>query len=253
MVPFERQQRILEQLAVRGFARVKDLAPILGVHEMTIRRDLDVLAEQGLISRVRGGARIAEQASLEVAYHLRASRNTEAKARIARAALELIQDGDTVALDASTTVLALAKILGARSVQAIATSLDAANALAAQNIPFTFVGGTFNPSARSFVGPLATVALAHLHADKAFFSAKGFTTRAGFTDAHLLEVECKQRLIASANMVVALVDHSKFGRQALATIVALEQVDVLITDREPEPEIRQALEAADVRLIVSSG
>lgn len=251
MSPFERQQRILEQLALRSFVRVKDLAASLNVHEMTIRRDLDVLAEQGMVSRIRGGARIAEQASHEVTYQLRASINTDAKARIASAALELIQDGDTVALDASTTVLALAKLLGARSVHTIVTSLDAANVLAAQNLPFTFVGGTFNPSARSFVGPLATHALSRLHADKAFFSAKGFTVHSGFTDANLLEVECKEYLIRSANMAIALVDHSKFGHQALTTIAGLNETDILITDHMPDVEIREALENADVRLIVA--
>ncbi|WP_299429592.1 DeoR/GlpR family DNA-binding transcription regulator [uncultured Meiothermus sp.] len=248
---FERHQRILEQLTLRGFIRVKDLAPALGVHEMTVRRDLDALAEQGLVSRLRGGARIAEQASHEIAYHLRSASNTESKARIARAALELIQDGDTVALDASTTVLALAKILGSRSVQAIVSSLDAANVLASQNVPFTFIGGTFNPSARSFVGPLATSALARLHADKAFFSAKGVTVQSGFTDANLLEVESKEQLVKSAQMVIALIDHSKFGKQALTSIVGLDQTDVLITDRRPDAEMLQALENADVRLIVA--
>jgi DeoR/GlpR family transcriptional regulator of sugar metabolism len=101
------------------------------------------------------------------------------------------------------------------------------------------------------VGPLATSALVRLHADKAFFSAKGVTVQSGFTDANLLEVECKEQLIKSAQMAIALIDHSKFGRQALTSIIGLDQTDVLITDQSPDAEMLQALENADVRLIVA--
>jgi DeoR/GlpR family transcriptional regulator of sugar metabolism len=251
--PAERHEFILSEAFAHKRVRIKDLASRLGVHEITVRRDLDALSEQGLLERTHGGARLRTRASDEVAYSLRLNQHSDAKTRIALAALELVQDGDTIALDASTTVLALAGMLGVRNVTAIATSLDAANALASANVPFTLIGGTFHARARSFVGPLATATLKKLHPDKVFFSSKGFTLEAGFTDAHLPETEMKEQLIKSGSLIVAMLDHTKFGRTALNTITSLERVDVLVTDKEPSREVMDALEMADIRLVVYGG
>lgn len=245
----ERQHLILRRALAGRVVKIKDLAAELGVHEMTVRRDLDQLAEQGYLERVHGGARLLEKASEEVAHQLRATKNTEAKDRMARAALDLIQDGEVVALDASTTALALARILHARRVSAIVSGLDAANVLAANNVPFAMVGGNFHAPARSFVGAFFMDTIARLHPDKVFFSAKAFSPEIGFTDAHLPEVGAKQALIRSASTVVAMLDASKFARRALATIATLGEVDVLVTDQPPPADVRAALDAADVKLV----
>lgn len=247
----ERQELILRRALAERVVRIKDLAAALGVHEMTVRRDLDALAELGFLERVHGGARILDKASEELSHQLRAAKNTEAKERIARAALSLIQDGDVVALDASTTVLALARILHARQVTAIVTSLDAANALASSGVPFAMVGGNFHAPARSFVGAFFMEMMSRLHPDKVFFSAKAFSPETGFTDPHLPEVGAKQSLIRAGGTRVALLDSSKFGRRALATIATLDQVDALITDAPPAEEVRVALDAADIQLTVA--
>lgn len=230
MTSEERQQEILRHVLARRTVKVKDLAQEYGVHEMTIRRDLDVLAENGRIRRVHGGARLGERAGEEVSYSLRRGQNIEAKNRIAAAALTMISDGDVIALDASTTSLALARQLGQRDVQVIVTSLDIAETLAAQGVRFILAGGLFHAPARSFVGPLTERALAGLNVDKAFFSARGFTAEAGFSDPHLPEVEVKASLIRRAGTVVALMDRSKFGRTALARIASVDEIDVLITE-----------------------
>ena len=117
-----------------------------------------------------------------------------------------------VALDASTTSLALARLLGGREVSAIVTGLDAAEALAAGGVPFILAGGAFHPPARSFVGATVERTLDRLNPDKAFFSAKGFTPETGFADPHLPEVEVKASLVRGAGTVVALLDASKMGR-----------------------------------------
>ncbi|ABF43890.1 MULTISPECIES: DeoR/GlpR family DNA-binding transcription regulator [Deinococcus] len=248
----ERQHLILRRALAERVVKIKDLAAELGVHEMTVRRDLDQLAEQGLLERVHGGARLLEKTSEEIAHQLRVTTNTEAKAQLARAALALIEDGDVVALDASTTALALARILHARQVTAILTGLDAANVAAQNGVPFLMVGGNFHAPARSFVGAFFMATMAKLHPDKVFFSAKAFSPGTGFTDAHLPEVGAKQALIASGGTRIALLDASKFGGRALATIATLDQVDVLITNRPPSAETRAALDAADIRLIVTA-
>ena len=251
-----RQQDILRRALTLKVVRVKDLAAEFGVHEMTVRRDLDALCEAGKLSRVHGGARLLDQTSQELSHQLRAGQNVDAKERIARAALDLIQDGDTVALDASTTCLALARLLpslhgNGRQVQAIACSLDAANALAAGGVPFLMVGGNFHAPARSFVGAFFMDTMQRLHPDRVFFSAKAYTPDTGFTDPHLPEVGAKQALVRSGGSAVALLDSSKFGRRALATIATHANVDVVVTDAPPSDEIRRRLEADDVRLMVA--
>ncbi len=249
----ERQQDILRRAVMDRVLRVRDLATEYGVHEMTVRRDLDALCEQGLLERVHGGARLKSRTGEELSHQLRAAQNVDAKDRIARAALDLIQDGDTVALDASTTSLALARLLPSKQVQAIACGLDAAEVLAAGGVPFFMVGGNFHAPARSFVGGFFMDTMQRLHPDKVFFSAKGFTPATGFTDPHLPEVGAKQTLIRAGASAYALLDHTKFGRRALATIATTEQVEALITDDPPPDAYRAALDAADVRLVLAPG
>lgn len=251
LVPAERHQHILRLAFSKRIVRIKDLAQTLGVHEMTIRRDLDTLAEQGLLQRVHGGARLAQQAGAEVAYTMRAAQHVEAKERIAQAALSLIGENDVIGFDASTTALTLARQLGHAPISAVVTGLDIANVLAADKVPFTLIGGTFHERAHSFVGSMVTQGLSRLHLDTVFFSAKGLSVQAGFTDAHLPEVEVKERLIAAGGKIVALIDSSKFGHEAFCQIVPLEQIDILITEVAPLETVVQALEEADIRLIVA--
>lgn len=251
LLPVERREEILRCAGNQRVVRIKELAEQLNVHEMTVRRDLDALVEDGRLERVHGGARLKKQAGLEVSHHIRAVTNKSEKERIARAAAALIEDGDTVAFDASTTALELQKRLRLTSGLAIVTGLDSAYTLADTGVPFLMIGGTFHAPARSFVGQSLCSQLAQVHPDKVFFSAKGFSVRAGFTDAYLAEVEAKRCLIASANLKVVLLDYSKFDEEALGTIVHADGVDVLITDREPPGKICETLEQGNVQLIVA--
>ncbi|GAA4023849.1 DeoR/GlpR family DNA-binding transcription regulator [Deinococcus rubellus] len=246
-----RQQDILRRALSEKVVRIKDLAAEFGVHEMTVRRDLDALCEQGKLLRVHGGAQLLDKTSEELSQSMRAAQNVDAKERIARAALLLIQDGDTVALDASTTSLALARLLPARKVQVIACSLDAANVLSAAGVPFLMVGGNFHAPARSFVGAFFTDTISRLHPDLVFFSAKAYTFETGFTDPHLPEVGAKRALIASGSSVVALLDSSKVGRRALATIAGHADINTLITDADLPAELLSQLDEADIQVIVA--
>ena len=247
----ERQREILKQATTEKIIRVNDLAQRLQVHEMTIRRDLDALAEEGLLERVHGGARIARQANAEIGYYLRVEERVETKARLARAALELISDGDTVALDPSTTCLALARMLAARDVTVVSNSLEVANVLAGSDTRHILIGGNFHRKSRAYVGALTAQPLARLHYDVMFFSAKGFTPRGGFTDVYLPEVKIKERMIDAATLRVAMLDHSKFGQEALGTVAHPDKVDVLVTDEEPGESVQEALEKAGTRIIVA--
>jgi DeoR family fructose operon transcriptional repressor len=246
-----RQAEILRRAVNAPMLRVRDLASEFGVHDMTIRRDFDALSEQGLMERVRGGARLRERMSEELNHQLRAGRHTEAKSAIARAAVALIDDGDTIAFDASTTALHLVRLMSGRAVSAIVSSLDAAAILAAAGTDFVLIGGTFHAEARSFTGVLFEDAMARLHPDKLFFSTKGFHAALGLTDSHLPEVGAKRAMLRSGATAIGLIDSSKFGRRALATIATLTELDIIVTDVMPSESDRAALDAADIRLIVA--
>lgn len=246
-----RQSDILRRAVGVPLLRVRDLAVEFGVHEMTIRRDFDALVEQGLMERVRGGARLRERMGEELSHQLRAARNMHAKSAIARAALALIEDGDTVAFDASTSALALVRLLAGQQVSAIVSSLEAAAVLASSAVPFILVGGAFHAPARSFTGVLFEDSMARLHPDKVFFSTRGFHASLGLTDSHLPEVGAKRAMLRSGATTIALIDASKFGRRALATIVPMTEIDVIVTDLPPSDSDRTALDAADIRVIVA--
>jgi DeoR family transcriptional regulator, fructose operon transcriptional repressor len=247
----ERHQHILEYAIKHGVARTKELALEFGVHEMTVRRDMEFLEEQGMLERVHGGARIVKEASEEVAYSLRAAQRTLEKQRIARAALDFINDGDTIAIDSSTTGLALVRMLATRHIHAIITGLDAANILASSGVSFTLMGGLYHPTARSFVGSVFSAGLKRFHPDKVFFSSKGFTPEHGFTDAHLPEVETKELLVKASAQKIALLDSSKFGTRAANQIIAMKAVNMIITEKQPKPEIRAALKKANIKIILA--
>lgn len=247
-----RQQDIFRRALEGGVVYVRDLAAEFGVHEMTIRRDFDALAEQGLLERVRGGARLREQMGGELSQQIRAARHIEAKMAIARAAFTLISPGDTVAFDSSTTALALVRLLQGNEVSAIVSGLDAAALLAANNVPYVMVGGAFHAPARSFTGVLFEDSMAKLHPDKVFFSAKSFHADLGLMDSYLPEVGAKRAILRSGGTIIALMDSTKFGRRALATVALPKEIDVLITNKPlAEPDMK-ALEQAEVRVIIAA-
>lgn len=247
----ERQREILEWVRVSKMVRVRELARHFGVHEMTVRRDLDLLAELSRVERVHGGARLLDRPGEEISHVLRASHNLEAKDQMAQSALGLIQDGDVIALDASTSCLALARRLAGVNVRVITPSLEVAQAVVNLGLPLILVGGEFSSSTRSFVGPLVLVTLDRLHPDKVFFSAKAFSVPYGFMDANLPEVESKTALINSGATKVALVDQTKLNRRALVTVAKASEIDVLVTDVPLSENLDHHFQESDVKVIVS--
>ncbi|MCL4454410.1 MAG: DeoR/GlpR family DNA-binding transcription regulator [Deinococcus sp.] len=253
LIPSQRQEEIHALLQKRRFASVKALANALAVSEMTIRRDLEVLALRGVVERVFGGAQLVEKSGQEQGFVKRLSENTEAKERIARKALELVFDGDTVAIDASTTSVFLARQLNGREISVVTNSLLVAQALADSRTQVLVLGGSHRVVAGSLTGPVTEANLQGIHVDKVFFSAKGVSANAGFTDPHLPEVAVKRLLLAAASQRVALVDKSKFGQTALHSFAPLSGANLLISDANPPVDIRDGLEAAGASVEVASG
>lgn len=250
LLPLQRQEEIFRILATRGFASVSELAGEIAVSDMTVRRDLDALAERGRVQRVFGGARVRDQSASEVLYTERLERDRAAKEAMARLASTLVRDGDSIALDASTTAVYLARELRERPVTVVTNSLLVARELGGGG-QLIVLGGTYRPVARSLVGPMTENDADGLHVDRVFFSGKGVEAEAGVTDSHLEEVAVKRALIRGAAHVVAVTDHSKFGRVALHTVARLDRIDTLVTDAAPPKKIASVLERGDAEVLVA--
>ncbi len=227
----DRLARIKADLLSNGRVRVAALAAELGVSEMTVRRDLDSLADRGVAHRVRGGALAVGPEH----FADRFGRHSRAKDRIAAKLLTLITDGDSIGLDASTTVQRLASRLDAvRSLTAVTNSIESHAVLAAQpGVTALLTGGNLDIRTGSLVGPMATRAARDFVLGTLFLSAAGIDPINGTTEATLEEAEVKRALAEVSDLVVVAVDSSKFGQRGPARCLPLARIDVLVTDLDP--------------------
>lgn len=246
LLPSQRRQEIKKIATQDGVLRISDLADKFTVSEMTIRRDLEVLEESGYLERTFGGAVLSDQAAYESSHSSRLETNVAAKKAIARYAASLIYDGDTVALDVSTTALALAHELINRDLTVLTNSLNVALALRSSKTRLILSGGYLRQLSGGFVGPLALRTIKDLRVDHSFISAKGLTLSDGMFDSDLDEIEVKRAMIRSATRVTAIVDSSKFGKRALGKIVDFEAVDLLISDSGLSKDIEHELNNQDL-------
>lgn len=249
----ERRAQIAKQVEAKGSVRVAELSAHFGVTEETIRRDLEELERQQILKRTYGGAVKRSGTGYELPYAKRRSKNAKEKAKIAQAAVALLSEGDTISLDASTTVLAMCQaIRNIGRLTVLTNSIQAMIELAGRpGIHVIGTGGSVRETALSFVGPLAERAIADHHVDKAFISCKGLHSEVGITDSNELEVELKKKMAESARRLIVLADHTKFGYIAFARIASLDRIDTIITDDAVDPDEVQLIEDAGVRVIIA--
>jgi DeoR/GlpR family transcriptional regulator of sugar metabolism len=242
----ERQQHIARIVEEHGRARVADLAGRFDVSAVTIRKDLRVLETEGLVVRAHGGALAPSRSRPERAFEVRERLQRAQKERIGAAAAELVIDGESIALDASTTALAMARHLKSRGSWAhltvITNGLRIASELAGHpGITVALPGGFVRWEALSVVGPLGGGLLENVNIQKAFMGASGITLETGLSDATEEEAQIKRLLVASASEVVALVDHTKWGRAAFATFCPTDRLTTVVTDEEAPAAMTNAL------------
>ncbi len=234
----ERQMAILEYLNQETTASVAVLSQKFNVSEMTIRRDLDWLEDQGYLRRIYGGAMATDLASFALAFQARAEQFLEEKKRIGRAVAEMIQHGESVILDAGTTVLQVAKHLRDKHITVVTNSLPVLLELSPiTTIEVFMIGGVFSRSALATVGTQVGEFLKKIWVDKLFLGVEGVDVSSGLTVPDVLEAHNKKCMIQSANKVYVLADHSKLGRSALHSIVPLSDVDVIVTDNGASEEM----------------
>ncbi|MFF4777426.1 DeoR/GlpR family DNA-binding transcription regulator [Microtetraspora fusca] len=229
-----RQQAILERIRRTGGARVAELVQDLGVSDMTIRRDLEALADRGLVEKVHGGATIAGAGSTEEpGFSAKSARQEAEKEAIARRAARLVRPGSSVALSAGTTTWTAARHLAdVPELTVITNSLKVADVFyrsgrADQTV--VLVGGVRTPS-DALVGPVAVAAIRSMNVDVLLLGVHGMSVRAGFTTPNLLEAETDRELVGSAQRLVVLADHTKWGTIGISTIAHLDRADVVVSD-----------------------
>jgi DeoR/GlpR family transcriptional regulator of sugar metabolism len=254
MLAQQRRDRILEQVRQHGGARVSDLVDLLGVSDMTVRRDIAELARRGLVDRVHGGAASPGVGSAdEPGFLAKSGLRPEAKAAIAHAAASLVSPGAAVALSAGTTTLAVAReLLEIPALTVVTNSLPVCDLLhqaGRTDLTVVLTGGVRTPS-DALVGPVAVGALADLHVDQLFLGVHGIDEQAGLTTPNLLEAATDRALVACARQVVVVADSTKWGVIGLSTIAALDEVDVLVSDEELPVSARRSLAQQVGRVVV---
>ena len=234
MLAHQRQVHILTELRRSGAVRVSDLTDLLGVSDMTIRRDLEQLVISGIARKVHGGAVLAGQVAYEPGFAAKSQLEQSAKHAIAAQAASLIRPGAAIALSAGTTTWAMARLMvNIPGLTVVTNSTTVADAIATldpgNQTSVILTGGVRTPSA-ALVGPVADRTIAMMHVDQLFLGVHGMDERVGYTTPNLAEAATDRALIACAREVIVLADSSKWGVVGLADIAPLTAAHIIITD-----------------------
>ncbi|MEU6675076.1 DeoR/GlpR family DNA-binding transcription regulator [Streptomyces sp. NPDC046925] len=257
----QRRALILDEVRRRGGVRVNELTRKLGVSDMTVRRDLDALARQGVLEKVHGGAvPVVEASTHEPGFEAKSGLELNAKEDIARTAASLVAPGTAIALSGGTTTYALAHhLLDVPDLTVVTNSVRVADVFhSAQRTSgrrqgaatVVLTGGVRTPS-DSLVGPVADQAIGALHFDVLFLGVHGISAEAGLSTPNLAEAETNRRLVQSARRVIVVADHTKWGTVGLSSFATLEQVDTLVTDAGLPTEARAEISEHLRRLVVT--
>jgi DeoR/GlpR family transcriptional regulator of sugar metabolism len=237
-----------------GAVRVSELTTLLGVSDMTIRRDLDVLDRRGLLQKVHGGATVRQAGSSEEpGFEVKAGRELAAKEEIAAAAARLVRPGTAIAVSAGTTTYALARHLAAvPDLTVVTNSLRVAEVLFSRGEGQTVIltGGIRTPS-DALVGPVAVQAISALHVDCALIGVHGIDPVAGFTTPNLMEAETNRAIVASARRLIVVADHTKWGVVGLSGMARLSDAAVLVSDSGLPADAREQLAESVGELIIA--
>ena len=232
LIPAERHRRIREIVAAQNIARVADLSAALGVSEVTIRRDLELLEQRGVLERTHGGAVLTQRMRREPAYSASAQVHLEQKRRIGAAAAGLIEPGDTIFVNSgSTTLQAVQHLPVGADVAIVTNSLDVALAARERGLRLTLLGGQHRPQSNGLVGSFTTEALRRMFADKALIGLEGISPRFGLTMSSAEEAEIARLMVErTRGSVIVVADASKFGVVADFAVAPLEAAGAWVVD-----------------------
>jgi DeoR/GlpR family transcriptional regulator of sugar metabolism len=247
----ERLEHVVRLLETRDYVQVAELSQAFAVSEVTVRSDLTELARQGLVARIRGGVRALQHGNSEVGFDLRLRLEVDRKRAIARTAAAMVNEGEAVALDASTTAYYLAlELRSKRELVVVTNGLLVATALAdAPGITVLVTGGMLRLSAMSVVGDFGADVLRTTRINKGFLGARGLSLSRGLMDLNPDEVRIKQEMADACEQVYGIFDGTKWHRSALLAFVSAEELAGIITDSSAPTDEVEAWRGAGVDVI----
>ena len=248
-----RQKRILQALQSGQPVSVKELSQEVALSESTLRRELQALVDVDLVSFQSGKVRPSFSPDRENPFLLRTTIQEDEKRRIARAALDFVQNGETIFISGGTTTLEFARLLpGQRRLTVITNALPVAyHLLGRRGVKLVILGGEVRQDEQTMHGHLTVYGIEQLRADKLFYGIEAISLDHGLTHSQLLEVSTDRALIRACTQTIVLADHTKFGRVAPAVVVPISEVGAIITGRELTTEAIQGLQAAGVQVILA--
>ncbi len=243
----KRQRRIIDTISAGAMTSVRDLSRVLRVSAVTIRQDLTLLEEEGFLRRVHGGA-VMESAD-DISKRMVV--NYEKKQRIARAAAELVREGESIFIESGSTNAILVKELGGRDGVTIITSnvFIARQLKKSEHSSIVLLGGLYQHESESLVGKLTKLCLDNVNFTRAFIGVDGFTREAGFTSTDMMRAEISAHVVTKGAEVIVVTDSSKFGKVQLTNLFHPRDIQCLITDDGIPPADRAYLEEKGVKVI----
>ena len=249
--PVKERTRFIE-LYLTGLYTITELAERFGVSMQTVRKDLRYLSERGVMARAYGGAidsKVVGGATAEAPYEAKRTSHLEEKRRIGQRAAALVKPGDTIVIDSGTTGIQLAEALPNVEVTVVTNDFGVLSSLAPKsNINIVMLGGELRRKSMSFYGGLTVEALNALHVDKLFLGVDGFDLERGITTHFEPEAMLNRKMVENAGTVIAITDSSKFGKVCLHRIIAVAELDTIITDKDAPEEFVQAVQQLGVEV-----
>jgi DeoR family fructose operon transcriptional repressor len=256
LIPAERRRQIHELVRSHGVVKVTDLSNRLGVSEITVRRDLEALEQEGVLERTHGGAIYSHRMRIEPLYTDKDRVHRPEKQSIGQAAAALAEDGETLFIGSGSTALQVIRYLrlsGRQGITIITNNIGAVTEVQDSDLELILIGGTFRQQSNSLVGPLGVMTLQQVNARRAFVGASGISTRYGLTTPILQQSEITRLMIErTRGPVIVVADHSKLGVVANFMTVPLDKVNILVTDEGFDEEYRAELEARGIEIITAS-
>ena len=250
MLAIDRQRRILDLLNQADSLRTTETAMELGVTDETVRKDFEMLEKRGELIRIHGGASRPQRIREELPFNERQAIRRDEKLAIAKVAASRIQANETIFLDASSTVLTLTEFLPDLPLTILTNALNVFTALSDRpNLDLICTGGLFDPKSRSFIGLTAEKSLQRYNIHRMFFSGNGLHLERGVSESNSRQAAFKERVIASAQDVVFLADHSKLSQKAAFFFAEVADLTCLITDKAADPEFTDQLQKSGVEVL----
>lgn len=251
ILPAERKRKIVKKVTEKGAVTTSELSKLFSVSLITIRNDLQELAQKGFLVRTHGGAVSKSTTSSESPHQEKELRHTKEKKRIGEKAASLIKTKSTILLGAGTTTLQMVPYLGNKDrVTILTNSLDIAFALSrVPSIEIAVIGGTLRRVSYAMVGPAAERYFDDIFVDQLFMGVHSISLDHGLTEPNLAEAKVYKLMLRIAHQKIVLVDHSKFGTFAHAKIADLHDVDIIVSDNKLEKSYEEAIADQGVKVI----